>query len=95
MEQKRKDQAQRVSANNRGPLKDRINGELDTFINEEVGTIDSDANPNTWWRENNAKYPLLRIYWRAHGSYNATNANSERVFNQCRNVLSDHRYLDC
>ena len=63
-----------------GSFKDRMEKEKNRFRSLR-GTVKPGHNPQIWWREHAADFPLLARYFRAHSAFQATSTASERVYN--------------
>jgi hypothetical protein len=51
------------------------------------------VDPQAWWREHAAEFPLLARYYRAHCAFQATSTASERVYNVEGLVFTKHRLV--
>ena len=74
-----------------GSLKEKLKEEMKRFVKYR-GSLGSKENPNNWWKNNNAEFPLLSKFWIAHSSFPATSAAAERVFNMDGLILTPTRY---
>ena len=63
-----------------GSFKDKMEKEKIRFMSLR-GTVQPRSNPQIWWREHAAEFPLLARYLRAHSAFQATSTASERVYN--------------
>ena len=63
-----------------GSFKDKMEKEKIRFMSLR-GTVQPRSNPQIWWREHAAEFPLLARYFRAHSAFQATSTASERVYN--------------
>ena len=48
---------------------------------DTTSPISPSENPLTWWKMNQATFPLLAKYIKANGAFQATSVASERVYN--------------
>jgi len=71
------------------PKRARADKELTRYLNEEC--IDSNANPLSWWRDNQSRYPLLSKVARKYMCICATSTPSERVFSAAGNIVTPMR----
>jgi hypothetical protein len=51
------------------------------------------VDPQAWWRQHAAEFPLLARYYRAHCAFQATSTASERVYNVEGLVFTKHRLV--
>ncbi len=71
------------------PKRARADNELTRYLQEE--SIDSNANPLFWWRDNQSRYPLLSKVARKYMCICATSTPSERVFSVAGNIVTPMR----
>ncbi|RXN13466.1 zinc finger BED domain-containing 1-like protein [Labeo rohita] len=71
------------------PKRVRADNELTRYLQEEC--IDSNANPLSWWRDNQSRYPLLSKVARKYMCICATSTPSERVFSAAGNIVTPMR----
>ena len=65
--------------------KQKVKVELTKFL-QGRGSVKEDSNPQLWWREHAAEFPLLARYYKSHCAFPATSTSSERVFN-CEGLI--------
>ena len=73
-------------------VKEKIKTEIAKFVAQGRGIVDCSSNPQLWWRENAALFPLLARYYQSHCAFPATSTASERVFNCEGLVVTNDRY---
>ncbi len=78
-----------TSASTPIPKRARADNELTRYLQEE--SIDSNANPLFWWRDNQSRYPLLSKVARKYMCICATSTPSERVFSVAGNIVTPMR----
>lgn len=71
------------------PKRARADNELTRYLHEEC--IDSNANPLSWWRDNQSRFPLLSKVARKYMCICATSTPSERVFSAAGNIVTPVR----
>lgn len=71
------------------PKRARADNELMRYLQEEC--IDSNANPLSWWRDNQSRFPLLSKVARKYMCICATSTPSERVFSAAGNIVTPMR----
>ncbi len=71
------------------PKRARADNELTRYLQEE--SIDCNANPLFWWRDNQSRYPLLSKVARKYMCICATSTPSERVFSVAGNIVTPMR----
>ncbi|XP_051997764.1 E3 SUMO-protein ligase ZBED1-like [Xyrauchen texanus] len=71
------------------PKRARADNELTRYLHEEC--IDSNANPLSWWRDNQSRFPLLSKVARKYMCICATSTPSERVFSAAENIVTPMR----
>ncbi len=69
------------------PIEDRFNIEISRYVGESP-TSDS---PIEWWRNNQARYPLLSQLARRYLIIPATSVPCERVFSTAGYIVSEKR----
>ncbi len=67
----------------------RAGEELARYLQEE--TIDTSDDPLAWWRNNEARYPLLATVVKRYLCICATSTPSERVFSAAGNIVTPIR----
>lgn len=81
--------SQTTSASAPIPKRARADNELTRYLQEE--SIDSNANPLSWWRDTQSRYPLLSKVARKYMCICATSTPSERVFSVAGNIVTPMR----
>lgn len=71
------------------PKRARAGEELTRYLQEE--TIDTSDDPLAWWRNNEARYPLLATVAKKYLCICATSTPSERVFSTAGNIVTPIR----
>lgn len=71
------------------PKRVRADTELTRYLQED--SIDSNADPLAWWRDNQGRFPLLSKVARKYMCICATSAPSERVFSAAGNIVTPLR----
>lgn len=71
------------------PKRARADEELTRYLQEE--TIDANDDPLVWWRNNEARYPLLAAVAKKYLCICATSTPSERVFSAAGNIVTPMR----
>ena len=71
------------------PKRVRADLELTRYLQEEA--LDEDADPLAWWRDNQARFPLLSKLARKYLTVCATSTASERVFSTAGNIVTHLR----
>ncbi|XP_057193820.1 E3 SUMO-protein ligase ZBED1-like [Triplophysa rosa] len=78
-----------TSASASVPSRVRSDNELTCYLQEDP--IDSNANPLSWWRENQGRFPMLSKVARKYMCICATSTPSERVFSAAGNIVTPIR----
>lgn len=71
------------------PKRARADTELTHYLQEEP--LDSNGDPLAWWRDNEARFPLLSKVARKYMCICATSTPSERVFSAAGNIVTTLR----
>ncbi|XP_076876677.1 E3 SUMO-protein ligase ZBED1-like [Brachyhypopomus gauderio] len=71
------------------PKRIRADTELARYLQEE--TLDAHSDPLAWWRDNQARFPLLSNVARKYMTVCATSTPSERVFSAAGNIVTPFR----
>lgn len=71
------------------PKRARADTELTHYLQEEP--LDSNGDPLAWWRDNEARFPLLSKVARKYMCICATSTPSERVFSAAGNIVTPLR----
>lgn len=71
------------------PKRARAGEELMRYLQEE--TIDTSDDPLAWWRNNEARYPLLAMVAKKYLCICVTSTPSERIFSTAGNIVTPIR----
>ncbi|KAG9268298.1 zinc finger BED domain-containing protein 1-like [Astyanax mexicanus] len=71
------------------PKRIRAETELARYLQEEI--LDAHTDPLAWWRDNQARFPLLSKIARKYMTVCATSTPSERVFSAAGNIVTPFR----
>ncbi len=79
----------KAQSSNPVPKRIRADTEVARYLQEEA--LDLHSDPIAWWRDNQARFPLLSKVGRKYMTICATSAPSERVFSKAGNIVSPLR----
>ncbi|XP_026083928.1 zinc finger BED domain-containing protein 1-like [Carassius auratus] len=79
----------RAQSSNPVPKRIRADTEVTRYLQEEA--LDLHSDPLAWWRDNQARFPLLSKVARKYMSICATSTPSERVFSAAGNIVTPLR----
>lgn len=79
----------KAQSSNPVPKRIRADTEVARYLQEEA--LDLHSDPLAWWRDNQARFPLLSKVARKYMTICATSAPSERVFSAAGNIVTPLR----